>query len=131
MEVIHTEEVPEQKVEDRLLQWIAGGKGQAHSDFCSSCIVKFKSGSSAKPPHSHPDCEEAIFILSGSGEMLLEGGRSSPIREGDFLLMRKNEIHLLQNTGREEMKAICFYSAPTDNSKYDFHPMEAVEKKGE
>jgi len=129
MEVVHTEAVPEIQVEDRILQWIAGPKGQAPSDCCSSCIVKFKPGASARPPHSHSDCEEAIFILTGAGEMLLEGGKSEPVRTNDFLLMRKNEIHLIKNTGSEEMKILCFYSAPTDNSKYDFHTMESVEGK--
>jgi len=128
MELIHTDDVPAIHVEDRILQWIAGPKGQASSDCCSSCIVKFQPGSSAKPPHSHHDCEESIFVLSGAGEMLLEGGKTQPVKAGDFLLMRKNEIHMLANTGREEMKAICFYSAPTDNSKYDFHAIETVQK---
>ena len=128
MEVIHTDDVPAIRVEDRVLQWIVGPKSLTPSDCCSSCIVKFQPGASAKPPHSHNDCEEAIFILSGTGEMLLEGGESRPVKAGDFLLMRKNEIHMLTNTGREDMKAICFYSAPTDNSKYDFHAMETVNK---
>ena len=129
MEVIQTKDVPAIQVEDRLLQWIAGPKGQIPSDCCSSCIAKLEAGASARPPHSHPECEEAIFVLSGAGEMLLESGGSRPINSGDFLLMRKNEVHMLQNTGREEMSVLCFYSAPTDNSKYDFHPMESVEKK--
>ena len=129
MELIHTEQTPEIQVEDRLLQWIAGPKGQAASDCCSSCLVKFQPGACAKPPHSHRDCEEAIFILSGAGEMRMEGGAVHAVRAGDFLLMRKNEIHLLANTGQEDMKALCFYSAPTDNSKYDFHAMESVERR--
>jgi quercetin dioxygenase-like cupin family protein len=93
-------------------------------------MVQFQAGASAKPPHSHADCEEAIYILSGSGEMLLQGGEVKSIAAGMFLLLRKNEIHLLRNTGQDMMKAICFYSSPTDNSKYDFHSMETVEKKG-
>ena len=126
MELVHTKDVPAIQVEDRLLQWIAGPKGQAASDRCSSCIATLQAGASAKPPHSHPECEEAIFVLSGAGEMLLESGKSHPINSGDFLLIRKNEIHMLHNTGREEMKVLCFYSAPTDNSRYDFHPIESV-----
>jgi mannose-6-phosphate isomerase-like protein (cupin superfamily) len=128
MEVVHTDYVPEIQVEDRILQWITGPKGQISSGCCSSCIVKFRAGASARPPHSHRDCEEAIFLLSGDGEMLLENGRSEPVKAGDFLLMRKNEIHMIRNTGNEEMKVLCFYSAPTDNSKYDFHPLKSVEK---
>jgi len=130
MEIIHTDDIPEINVGDRVLQWIAGPKGEVPSDCCSSCMVEFEPGASAKPPHSHADCEEAIFILWGNGEMKLEGGTSRPVKAGDFLLMRKNEIHMLTNTGLEAMKAICFYSAPTDNSKYDFHKIETVQKSG-
>jgi mannose-6-phosphate isomerase-like protein (cupin superfamily) len=120
--------VPEQKVQDRTLQWIVAEKGAAVSDCCACCIVQFQPGSSAKPPHSHPDCEEAIYILSGSGEMVLKGGESKAVETGSFLLMRKNEIHLLKNTGAVPMKALCFYSSPTDTGKYDFYDMGIVEK---
>jgi mannose-6-phosphate isomerase-like protein (cupin superfamily) len=117
-------------VEDRILQWVVAEKGYIPSDLCSCCIVQFQPGASAKPPHSHPDCEEVIYILSGSGEMVLEGGKSRAVSEGTFLLMRKNEIHLLKNTGPGMLKAICFYSASTDNSKYNFYPMEKVTEPG-
>jgi mannose-6-phosphate isomerase-like protein (cupin superfamily) len=120
--------VPEIRVNDRILQWIVSEKGQASSLCCSCCIVQFQPGASANPPHSHNDCEEAIFILSGAGEMLLKDGEAKPVEAGAFLLLRKDEIHMLKNTGKEVMKAICFYSSPTDNSKYDFYDMKAVEK---
>ena len=129
MELIHTDDVPGIKVEDRVLQWIAGPMAQVSSECCSSCIAKLKPGATAKPPHSHGDCEEAIFLLSGNGEVLLEGGKSKQVKTGDFLLMRKNEIHMFKNSGSEEMKLLCFYSAPTDNSKYNFHDIESVEGK--
>jgi mannose-6-phosphate isomerase-like protein (cupin superfamily) len=90
--------------------------------------VQFQEGASAKPPHSHPDCEEAIYILSGSGEIFLEGGKNLAIKEGAFLLLRKNEIHLIKNTGAGILKAICFYSSPTDNTMYDYYPMDKIEK---
>jgi quercetin dioxygenase-like cupin family protein len=121
--------VPKIQVNDRILQWIVAENGQVSSDYCSCCIVQFQAGASAKPPHSHPDCEEAIYVLSGGGEMLLEGGEARAVTAGTFLLLRKNEIHLLRNTGREVMKAVCFYSSPTDTGKYHFYPMETVERQ--
>jgi quercetin dioxygenase-like cupin family protein len=127
IETFHIDQVPEIPVNDRVLQWLVAGKGQVQSELCSCCVVQFKEGASAKPPHAHPDCEEAIYILSGSGEIVLEKGKSRTVKEGSFLLLRKNEIHLLKNTGQGIMKAICFFSSPTDNSKYDFFPMESVE----
>jgi quercetin dioxygenase-like cupin family protein len=128
MDLIFSGDVPANKVEDRILQWVVGPKGELPSDCCSSCIVKFAPGASGRPPHSHRDCEELIYILSGSGEMLGKNGETKPLKAGDFILLRKNEIHMLKNTGAGEMKALCFYSAPTDNSKYDFYDMAAVEK---
>jgi mannose-6-phosphate isomerase-like protein (cupin superfamily) len=128
IEAIQTNLVPEQKVQDRTLQWIVAEKGAVVSDYCACCIVQFRPGSSAKPPHSHSDCEEAIYILSGSGEMVLKGGESKAVKAGSFLLIRKNEIHLLRNTGIVPMKALCFYSSPTDTTKYDFYDMGIVEK---
>jgi quercetin dioxygenase-like cupin family protein len=126
MEVVKTSLVPETRVNDRVLQWIVADKGAVSSECCSCCIVRFDPGASAKPPHSHPDSEEAIYILSGSGDMLLAGGEAHAVEAGDFLLMRENEIHLLRNTSDTVMQALCFYSSKTDNTKYDFHPMETV-----
>jgi mannose-6-phosphate isomerase-like protein (cupin superfamily) len=122
--------VPEVHIEDRVLQWIVAGNGQVSSELCSCCIALFQPGASAKPPHAHSDCEEAIYILYGSGEMVLSGGEVKPVEAGSFLLMRKNEVHLLKNTGTVPMKAICFYSSPTDTRKYTLYPMEAVENPG-
>ncbi|MDR1972594.1 MAG: cupin domain-containing protein [Treponema sp.] len=129
MEILYTDQAPAIKVNDRILQWIVAENGPISSNHCSCCIVQFEPGASAKPPHSHPDCEESIYILSGSGEMVLKGGESKAVKAGSFLLMRINEVHLLRNTGDTKMKALCFYSSPTDNSKYDFYPMEIVEKE--
>jgi quercetin dioxygenase-like cupin family protein len=89
-------------------------------------MVQFQPGASAKPPHAHADCEEAIYILSGTGEMLLKGGEKRQVETGSFLLMRRNEVHMLTNTGQDVMKAICFYSAPTDNRKYDYFDMDVL-----
>jgi quercetin dioxygenase-like cupin family protein len=91
-------------------------------------MVQLQPWASASPPHSHADCEEAIFILSGIGEMLLMDGDAKPVEAGTFLLLRKNEIHMLKNTSKELMKAICFYFSPTDNSKYDFYDIKMVKK---
>ena len=130
MEVIHVGDVPAIKVEDRILQWAVGPKGVLSSDCCSSCIVKFSPGASGRPPHSHRDCEELIYILTGNGEMRGKDGESKPLKAGDFIILRKEEIHMLINSGSVEMQALCFYSAPTDNSKYNFYDMETVEKPG-
>jgi len=128
MERIYTGEVPGAQVEDRFLQWVVGPKGALPSDCCSSCVVRFSPGASGRPPHSHRDCEELIYILSGSGEMAGKNGETVSLKTGDFIILRKEEIHMLKNTGPVDMQVLCFYSAPTDNTKYDFYSMDSVEK---
>jgi quercetin dioxygenase-like cupin family protein len=127
IEIVKTENVPEIYVNERTLQWIVSGEGKILSKYCSCCIVQFQKGASAKPPHSHPDCEELIYVLCGSGEIVLEGGKTQAVEQGAFLLFRRNEIHLLRNTGEGLMKVICFYSSPTNVEKYIYYPMESVE----
>jgi quercetin dioxygenase-like cupin family protein len=132
MDIVHTEEVKAKRIEDRLLSWLIAGEGAelaagaTRSECCASCLVKFEPGASAKPPHSHADCEEIIYILEGQGEMRLAGGEARPIKQGDLLVMRRGEIHLLANTGTTALKALCFYSSVTDNTKYDYYEMDAI-----
>ena len=129
MDSISISVVPKVKVEDRHLQWVVGPKGVIPSDRCTCVIVTFEEGASAKPPHSHNDGEELIHILSGSGEMLGKDGVSVPLKAGDFIILRVDEIHMLQNTGQGELKALCFYPCPTDNSKYDYYDIKTVYKR--
>lgn len=131
MEILKEQDVEKQQIESRLLQWLISGNGAIRSDLCSCCIVEMQPGSTARPPHSHGDVEEAIFVLEGRGAMLTGGGRRHPVAKGSFILMRRNEIHMLCNDSDVTMRAICFYSGKTDVSKYTFHPMEAVSIKDE
>ena len=132
MDIVHTEEVPPKRIEDRLLSWLITGSdaeaaaGAARSECCVSCLVTFEPGASAKPPHSHAGCEEIIYILEGRGEIRLAGGEAKPVNRGDLLVMRRKEIHLLANTGQTVLKALCFYSSVTDTKKYDYYEMDAI-----
>jgi len=127
MEVVHEGNVPQKEVNGRFLQWIVAGDGSLQSDHCSCCIMQLGAGQSAKPPHSHPNSEEAIYILDGVGKLLGANGQSLAVEPGSFLLVRQKEIHMLCNTGADTMKALCFYSAPTGLDDYVMHPLESVD----
>lgn len=126
MDVIHLRDVAKTQINSRCLQWLVADNGPLQSDLCSCCIVEILPGASAKPPHSHTDVEEAIYVLDGRGEMCSAEGRSYPVEAGTFLLMRRHEIHMLNNNGDVNLKAICFYSSNTNVEKYTLHPMRAV-----
>ena len=126
MDVVHRRDIKKNQVNERYLQWMVADGGALQSKLCACCIVEILPGGSAKPPHSHTDEEEAIYVLAGRGEMLAAGGERHPVEAGTFLLVRQNEVHMLHNNGEEGLTAICFYSSNTDVGKYTLYPMQAV-----
>ncbi len=42
------------------------------------------------------------------------------VKEGTAVLFPPGSVHMLQNTGREEMKVICFFSPAADLKNYKF-----------
>jgi quercetin dioxygenase-like cupin family protein len=57
------------------------------------------------PRHSHP-WEHEVFILSGTGVVLGEGGKE-PVKPGDVVFMPPDEEHQFRNTGAQEMAFLC------------------------
>jgi quercetin dioxygenase-like cupin family protein len=61
----------------------------------------------------HTDtAEETQFILSGSGDILLDAG-PKPIRPGDVIVLTEGTMHDLHNTGNEDLRVIGFFSKPS------------------
>jgi len=127
MKVIHESEVPEKAVPGRFLRWIVEPVNGLKSDDCAGCVMRVEPGSTVKPAHSHPDCEELIYIISGNGHVYVDG-LITPVRAGSAVLFEKDSVHIVRNSGNEELKVVCFFSAATNLSKYQFH--EGVEFDG-
>ena len=58
--------------------------------------------------HAHPDCEECIHVLSGTGLFCTED-EERPLRPGDTVLVPPGERHHTRNTGREPLELLCFF----------------------
>lgn len=61
------------------------------------------------PMHRH-DCEEVIVILAGSGTCEIEGVARS-FGPGSTLIIPRNAVHRIANTGADEMLAVAGLSA--------------------
>ena len=85
----------------------------------SVCMIRVAPGEKVRPAHSHPNGEEAIHIIKGSGRVLVEGEVSS-VKEGCTVLFPQGAVHMLENTGSEEMKVICFFAPSTNLDNYRF-----------
>lgn len=59
-------------------------------------------------PHSHPDFEEVIFILSGQGRIWAEG-EWLEVRAGDAVLVPPGVVHATFNTTEETLRLASFF----------------------
>jgi quercetin dioxygenase-like cupin family protein len=60
----------------------------------------------------HTDtAEETQYVLSGTGELLLDEG-AKPVRAGDVFVLPEGTAHDLRNTGSDDLRIIAFFSAP-------------------
>jgi quercetin dioxygenase-like cupin family protein len=102
----------------RELKWIVTGEttGARH---CSMCVIRVQPGQTVRPAHSHPNGEEVIYIIQGSGRVMIEG-LVEPVHEGCAVLFPQRSVHMLQNSGNVEMKVACFFAPPSDLGTYRF-----------
>ncbi|HRQ72024.1 MAG TPA: cupin domain-containing protein [Phycisphaerales bacterium] len=64
------------------------------------------------PRHSH-DYEHEVFIVSGSGTILLEG-KERPIRAGDVIYVPANEEHQFRAGGPGGLRFLCLVPMSRD-----------------
>ena len=114
--LLHETDVEELDLPGRHLSWVVNEEllGAKH---CSSCVIRVEPGQTVRPAHSHPNGEEVIYIIHGSGRVMVDGEVSS-VRAGTIVLFPQGKVHMLQNNGTEEMKVVCFFSPATDLDNY-------------
>jgi quercetin dioxygenase-like cupin family protein len=60
----------------------------------------------------HTDtAEETQYVLSGTGDLLLDEG-SKAVRAGDVFVLPEGTAHDLRNTGSDDLRIIAFFSSP-------------------
>src|SRR5438874_7768381 len=112
--VIHEDEAEELNLPGRQLRWIVSDKPHAlHAAHCSACVIRVAPGEKVRPAHSHPHGEEVIYIIRGSGRVLLAGD-VAPVKAGSVVLFPQGAVHMLHNNGEEEMKVVCFFAPGTN-----------------
>jgi quercetin dioxygenase-like cupin family protein len=65
-----------------------------------------------QPRHAHSLSEQIWYALSGSGTLLLNGGKTQLIRAGEIVRFSENEIHGLENTGTTDFVYLSVTSPP-------------------
>lgn len=59
----------------------------------------------ASDPHAHKVAEESFLVISGSGEIEVDGIKT-PVQKGDCVFVEPNERHTVFNTGNEALECV-------------------------
>jgi len=121
--LVHEDDVEALDLPGRKLRWLVTPES-LNAQHMSVCLIRVPGGEAVRPAHSHPNGEEAIHIIEGSGRVLVDG-EVAPVKAGTTVLFPQGSIHMLQNTGATEMKVICFFAPATNLDNYKF--FEGVE----
>lgn len=70
--IVDETSVEAQDVPGRSLRWVIT-KENTNAQHCTMCVIEAHPGQTVRPAHSHPNGEEVIYILNGSGRVMIEG----------------------------------------------------------
>jgi len=56
----------------RSLRWIVT-RENTNAQHCTMCVIQVQPSQTVRPAHSHPNGEEVIYIVQGSGRVMIEG----------------------------------------------------------
>jgi quercetin dioxygenase-like cupin family protein len=116
---LHEDDVDGLDLPGRELRWLVA-RGALEAEHCSACVIRIAPGDKVRPAHSHPQGEEVIYIITGSGRVLVEG-EVSRVKAGSTVLFPRGAVHMLHNTGGEEMKVVCFFAPATSLENYKMY----------
>ena len=116
--VIHETDVEALNLPGRRLAWVVSPDGLP-AESCSACVIRVAPGDRVRPAHSHPHGEE-VYIIRGEGRVLV-AGEVSPVRVRSVVLFPRGAVHMLHNTGAEEMKVVCFFAPATNLDNYKMY----------
>ena len=113
--IVDEESIEALKLPGRDLRWIVT-KENTNAQHCSMCVIEIAPGETVRPAHSHPNGEEIIYILTGSGRVMIEG-EVGAVKAGTAILFPQGKVHMTQNTGDVPMRVACFFAPPTRFAK--------------
>ncbi len=117
--VIDERNIEEKALPGRFMRWLITPEVTGN-DRSSMCVIRVLAGQAVKPAHAHPEGDELVYIVHGTGRVMIDG-KITPVQEGCVIFFPQGCVHILQNTGDTEMKAACFFTPAADISTYKFY----------
>jgi len=60
--------------------------------------------------HNHPDADEILYVLAGTGEQMVDDADTFPVRAGQAIWIPRGAFHSTVNTGWEPMAILAVYA---------------------
>jgi oxalate decarboxylase/phosphoglucose isomerase-like protein (cupin superfamily) len=60
--------------------------------------------------HNHPDADEILYVLSGTGDQMVDDEQTFEVRAGHTVWIPQGAFHSTQNTGWEPMALLAIYA---------------------
>ena len=60
--------------------------------------------------HNHPDADEILYVLAGTGEQMVDDTDAFTVRAGDTIWVPKGAFHSTVNTGWEPLTLLAIYA---------------------
>jgi quercetin dioxygenase-like cupin family protein len=97
------------------LTWLASGQlGNSATMTVGQCLIR---PGKANPRHSHPNCEEVLYVLTGRISHTVDGGREAEMSVGDVVSVPPNTVHNARNIGTEDAVLAISFSSPERQTK--------------
>ena len=117
--VINENDVEAKDLPGRSLKWLYTPDMKQAEGFTFNVVI-IEPGNTVKPAHSHKNNEELIYIVSGTGKAYIDGDVYD-VSAGSAVLFSKGSVHMVRNSGSEDMKVACFFTPPATLDDYSFH----------
>src|SRR5260370_18328021 len=105
--LIHETDAEELDLPGRHLRWVVAAD-RIPAEHCSACVIRVAPGEKVRPAHSHPNGDEIIYIIRGTGRVMV-AGEVAPVREGTTVLFSQGPGHMLTNKGHGGMTVGCCF----------------------
>jgi oxalate decarboxylase/phosphoglucose isomerase-like protein (cupin superfamily) len=60
--------------------------------------------------HNHPDADEVLYILAGTGEQMVDDEQTFPVRPGQAVWIPRGQFHSTVNTSWEPLTILAIYA---------------------
>ncbi|MDH6182215.1 oxalate decarboxylase/phosphoglucose isomerase-like protein (cupin superfamily) [Microbacteriaceae bacterium SG_E_30_P1] len=81
--------------------------------------------------HNHPDAEETIYVISGTGSQTVGGAGPFDIAPGDAVYVPLGEMHSTMNTGWAPLHILVTYNPAGAERAIDADPTVRILPPGE